>query len=63
VDDLEEAYDFLLDRSPRAAVTLLERTDHLAGLLGEFPFMGRERRELSSGLRSMRVQGFPYLIF
>jgi toxin ParE1/3/4 len=63
VSDLEEAHSFLRDRSPRAAALLVERTDHLLGLLAEFPAMGRERPDLGQGLRSMRVRGFPYLVF
>jgi toxin ParE1/3/4 len=60
---VEEADSFLRDRSPRAAATLLERTEHLLGLLREFPAMGRERRDLRRGLHSMRVRGFPYVVF
>lgn len=63
VSDLEEAYGFLLERNAQAATLLVERIDDLLRLLGEFPAVGRERRDLGRGLRSMRVRGFPYLVF
>ncbi|MGH6957996.1 MAG: type II toxin-antitoxin system RelE/ParE family toxin [Caulobacteraceae bacterium] len=58
VDDLEEAYAYLLDRSPQAAELLLARADHLVGLLDDFQSMGRRREDLGLNLRSMRVRGF-----
>jgi toxin ParE1/3/4 len=53
----------LAERNIQAAERLLERAEHLVGLLDDFPLMGRRRDDLGSGLRSMPVRGFPYLIF
>ena len=63
VDDLEETYAWLAERSPVAADRLLDEIDAVAQLLAAFPDIGRPREELGFGLRSFRPQGFQTIIF
>jgi toxin ParE1/3/4 len=63
VNDLEEAYGFLLRESPRAAGTLVERVEEVITLVVEHPEVGRRRSGFGAGLRSFRVRGFPYVVF
>jgi toxin ParE1/3/4 len=63
VYDLAELHEYLADRNPAAADRLLERIERLTELLADNPELGRSRAGLGAGLRSFRVQGFPYLVF
>jgi toxin ParE1/3/4 len=63
LDDLEEAYAWLAERSPIGADRLLDEIDAVVQLLAAFPEIGRPRDELGAGLRSFRPQGFQNVIF
>jgi toxin ParE1/3/4 len=63
IDDLSDAYAYLAERNASAADRLLDEVGQLIELLGDFPQMGRVRRNLRAGLRSFRVRGFQYVIF
>ena len=63
VDDLEDAYAWLAERSPIAADRLLDEIDAVVQLFAAFPDIGRPRDELGAGLRSFRPQGFQTVIF
>jgi toxin ParE1/3/4 len=62
-NDLDEAYDYLLGESPRAADLLFDRVEEVGRLLARFSHLGRRRDEVATGVRSFRVRGFRYLIF
>jgi len=59
--DLIGIYSYIAERSPKAADDLLRNIDRKLRNLSAFPFIGRERSNLSPGLRSL-VAG-NYLIF
>ena len=42
--DLEEIFDFILEREPKAAVATLERIEERIGSLAELPQQGRPGR-------------------
>jgi toxin ParE1/3/4 len=63
VDDLTEAFSYLAERSRSAADQLLDRAETLLEMLSDFPLLGRSRDALARGLRSIRIQGFPHLVF
>ena len=54
-DDLRQVYRFLSERNPAVADNLVTDIDSKLELLGRFPYMGRERPELASNLRSVLV--------
>jgi len=59
--DLEETWEYISKANPAAADRYVEFLHAKCQELAEFPGMGRERRELSPGLR-----GFPidnYIIY
>src|SRR4051794_19970957 len=59
--DLDEAWDFLARRSPKAADQLIDRFVRKARTHAEFPETGRSREDLGPGLRSFVVA--PYVVF
>jgi toxin ParE1/3/4 len=63
LDDLTEAYAYLAERSPKAALGFLDEVELLIELLARFPEIGRAREELKPGIRSFRVRRFRHLLF
>jgi len=59
---LEHIHDHVATDSPRAAAEILGRIESLAGLLGDFPDLGRQSSRIP-GLRWIAVTPYPYLIF
>jgi toxin ParE1/3/4 len=53
--DLLHIYHYLEDRSPNAAEAFAERIDANFEHLVRFPFLGRERSSLASGIRCLVV--------
>lgn len=61
-NDLLEAWLYVAEDSVAAADRLLDRIEAEAVRLQEQPMMGRERPELSSGMRSWPTST-PYILF
>lgn len=61
VDDLTQIYAYLADRNGPVADRTLERLHAKFQHLAEAPYIGRERSELRSRLRSVVVS--PYVVF
>lgn len=59
--DLEEALDYLEERSPAAAERLAGAIEERCQLLGSVPGLGRPRDDLRPGLRSLVVE--RYVLF
>jgi plasmid stabilization system protein ParE len=59
---LERIHDHIAKDNPRAAAELVHRIEGLAGLLGDFPDLGRQSSRISR-LRWIAVTPYPYLIF
>lgn len=59
--DIQAAYNVLLDYSERRAVRFLEAVDDALGLLIQHPELGR--RFPGSNLRSLSLYPFPYRLF
>ncbi len=59
--DLDEAWNFLARRSPKAADRLIDKFVRKARIHAEFPESGRSREGLGPGLRSFVVA--PYVVF
>jgi toxin ParE1/3/4 len=59
--DLAEIWDFIAADNPQAAEEWLRRIDAQFGQLALNPLMGRQRKDLSAGLRSFPVGN--YVIF
>ena len=59
--DLDEAWDYLAQKSPAAADRLIDRFVAAARVHARFPESGRSREELRPGLRSFVVK--PYVAF
>jgi toxin ParE1/3/4 len=53
--NLIRIYSYLADRSPRAADNLVRSIDRKLKNLSAFPFIGRERKNLGQGIRSLVV--------
>jgi len=60
--DLLEAWLYVAEDSVAAADRMLDQIDAQASLLLDQPFMGRDRRELSPGIRSWPTST-PYILF
>ena len=58
--DLEEISDYLVVASPEAWEHLLERVEHLAHALLDFPLMGKSG--LVPGTREFVLSGTPYVL-
>jgi toxin ParE1/3/4 len=56
--DLLEIWLYLAERSPAAADRVLDATERLFRLIALHPLMGRERPELSPGIRSFVVMSW-----
>jgi toxin ParE1/3/4 len=54
-DDLLRIFQYLEERSPAAANDFIRRIDENFKNLTRFPFIGRERSHLASGLRCLIV--------
>jgi toxin ParE1/3/4 len=63
IDDLTRAYSFLADHNPTVADRLLDEVEITIDLLSVFPALGRPRDDLRKGLRSIRLQKFPFIVF
>ncbi|MBX9772797.1 MAG: type II toxin-antitoxin system RelE/ParE family toxin [Xanthobacteraceae bacterium] len=59
--DLVRIYRHLSGQSPAAADSLLKEIARKFRNLSDFPFIGRDRSMLSSGIRS--IVAHPYVIF
>jgi toxin ParE1/3/4 len=59
--DLVEIWDYIADDNPAAATRMLERIERTARKLLRNAKAGRERAELSPGLRSVVCR--PYVVF
>jgi toxin ParE1/3/4 len=59
--DLEDIAVYIAGDDPNAADTLIDRFDQKFTLLAQFPYLGHERPELATELRSFPVG--RYLIF
>ena len=59
--DLDEAWDYLSERSPDAADKLIDRFAAAARVHALFPESGKSREALKPGLRSFLVR--PYVAF
>jgi toxin ParE1/3/4 len=59
--DLDDAWDYLAQRSEAAADRLLDSILQRSRLHAQFPLMGRPREDLAPGLRSFVVA--PYVVF
>lgn len=60
--DLLEAWLYVAEDSVAAADHMLDQIDAQASLLLDQPLMGRDRRELSPGIRSWPTST-PYILF
>jgi addiction module RelE/StbE family toxin len=58
--DLEEISDYLVAVRPQAWEKLLERVEHLADVLLDFPLMGKSG--LVPGTREFVLAGTPYIL-
>ncbi len=58
--DLNEAFDYLLERSPQAALRLYETIRQRVELLADHPHLGRAGRV--EGTRELVVAGTPYIV-
>ena len=59
--DLDEMWDQISERDPRAADRLLDRFYAAARTHAQFPESGRSREDVAPGLRSFVVK--PYVVF
>src|SRR5713226_1802320 len=59
--DLEEAWEFIAQRSVKVADRLIDRILERSRLHSKFPLMGRPRDDLVPGLRSFAIAS--YVIF
>ena len=60
VADLEEISDYLFERNPQAAISVLQRVDESVATLKLFPNMGRPGRKKDT--RELVVPTSPYLL-
>jgi toxin ParE1/3/4 len=60
-DDLDTIWEYIAETNPSAATRILQKLMDKCRVLGENPFLGRQRDELATGLRSFPVQN--YVIF
>jgi len=59
--DLSEIWEFIAEDNIERADEFIDHIDEKFRALAEQPLMGRERRELAPGLRSIAIP--PYVIF
>jgi toxin ParE1/3/4 len=59
--DLVQIYRYLLEQGPAGAESFAREIDRKFRNLSDFPFIGRDRSTLSSGIRS--IVAHPYVIF
>jgi toxin ParE1/3/4 len=59
--DLSEIWEFIAGDNIQRAAEFIDRIDGKFRVLAERPLMGRERRELGLGIRSIAIA--PYVIF
>jgi toxin ParE1/3/4 len=59
--DLSEIWEFIAQDNIEQADAFIDRIDEKFRALAEQPLMGRERRELGPGIRSIAMA--PYVIF
>jgi toxin ParE1/3/4 len=58
--DLEQISDYLFDRSPKAAMEVVQRIYQAASTLKKFPDSGRRGRKEDT--RELVLTGLPYLV-
>lgn len=59
-EDIDEAFAYLCEQNPKAAVELYKRIHEKAGILSDFPGTGRVGRV--SGTRELLISGTHYLL-
>jgi toxin ParE1/3/4 len=59
--DLSEIWEFIAQENIERADAFIDRIDEKFRALAEQPLMGRERRELGPGIRSIAMA--PYVVF
>ena len=59
--DILHFYQYIAERNPAAAESVIRDIDRKFESLSRFPFIGRERSSLAPGLRSLAA--WPYVIF
>jgi toxin ParE1/3/4 len=59
--DLSEIWEFIAEESVDRADAMIDRIDAKFQAIAAQPLMGRERKELAAGLRSMPLA--PYVIY
>jgi plasmid stabilization system protein ParE len=57
--DLDEIADYLLARSPAAALRFAEVVNDIFDILGRYPHLGSKNRRLAR-VRTWLIAGFPY---
>ena len=57
--DLDQIFDYILERNPEAAVMVFEAIRHQMGMLAEHPQLGRTGRV--RGTRELVIPGLPYI--
>jgi toxin ParE1/3/4 len=56
--DLLEIWLYIAERNPAAADRVLDAIEHVFGLIAAQPLIGRQRPELSAGIRSFAVMSW-----
>lgn len=58
--DLDQIFDYMLERNPEAALHVYEAIRQQVGLLADHPQMGRAGRV--RGTRELVITGLPYIV-
>lgn len=59
--DLDDIYNYIAQRDPRAAARLIADIEQRCRTLAQFPGTGRSREDLSPGLRQSTIRGYAIL--
>jgi toxin ParE1/3/4 len=57
--DLDQIFDYILERNPQAALKVYEAIRHQVGMLADHPQLGRTGRV--RGTRELVITGLPYI--
>jgi addiction module RelE/StbE family toxin len=58
--DLDQIFDYILERNPQAALKVYEAIRHQVGTLADHPQLGRTGRV--RGTRELVITGLPYIV-
>jgi addiction module RelE/StbE family toxin len=58
--DLDQIFDYILERNPEAALGVYEAIRHQVGMLADHPQIGRTGRV--RGTRELVITGLPYIV-